>query len=195
MLSNGICSGRTRFCQPHLVRLDAGLARDRVEHELEREAHAGARDAAIGQDRAFVGGDRERAAAIGREIVRAGQDARDLRRFEAGGERVGRIGAGIDRGFAIDAAQAAVAVGIGGDAVMVLAAIGAGGQMLAPVLDPAHRMAAVHREPAEADLLRQQDALVAEATADVGRDDADLALVEAETLGEAGAHDVRHLAG
>ena len=38
--------------------------------------------------------------------------------------------------------QPAVAIGIAGDPVVMLAAIGAGGQMLAPILDPAHRMAA-----------------------------------------------------
>jgi hypothetical protein len=78
---------------------------------------------------------------------------------------------------------------------MVLAAIGAGGQMLATILDPPHRMAAMHGQPAEADLLRQENALVAECSPDVRRDDADLALVEAQAFGESGAHDVRHLAG
>ena len=78
---------------------------------------------------------------------------------------------------------------------MVLAAVGVGGELLAPVLDPAHRAAAAQREPGEADFLGQQDALVAEAAADVGRDHPDLALVEAEAFGEAGADDVRHLRG
>ena len=76
---------------------------------------------------------------------------------------------------------------------MVLAAIGAGREMLAAVLDPAHRMAATHRQPRQADFFRQQDALVAEAAADVGRNDADLALLHAEAFGKAAAHDMRHL--
>ena len=78
---------------------------------------------------------------------------------------------------------------------MVLAAIGAGNEMFAPVLDPAHRMGTLHGEPAQADLLRQQDAFVTEPAADVGSDDAHLALFEAETFRQSGAHDVRHLAG
>ena len=118
-----------------------------------------------------------------------------MRRLEAGRERIGRIGTGIDNGLAVDAAQRAVAIGIAGDPVMVLAAIGAGDQMLAAVLDPAHRMAAAHRQPAEADFFGEQDALVAEAAADIGRDHADLAFVESEAFGKPGAHDVRHLAG
>src|SRR6516164_1309154 len=89
--------------------------------------------------------------------------------------------------------QAAVALGIGGDAVMVLAAIGAGNEMFAAILDPAHRMAAMHGEPTETNLLRQQNALIAKSAANVRRDDADLSLVKTETLGQPGAHDVRHL--
>src|SRR5450756_2438644 len=119
--------------------------------------------------------------------IRDRQDARDLCCFKAGRERIGGIGSRIDGRLAIYSQQAAVAVGITGDAVMVLAAIRAGRQMLAPVLDPAHRMPAAHGEPAERDLFGQQYALVAEAAADIGRDDPDLSVIEAETLGQAGA--------
>ena len=185
--------GPHEIFQPHLRRFEAGFPCDRIEHELEREADARARDAAEGQDRAFVGGDRIRSTTIRREIVRPGEDACDLRRFQAGRERIGGIGARIDRRLAIDAAQAAVAVRIGGDAVMVFAAIGGGREMLAAILDPANRMPAMQREPAECYLFRQQDALVAKAAADVRRDDPDAAVIETETLGQAGAHDVRHL--
>ena len=185
--------GPHQIAQAHLARLEPGFARDRIEHQLQREADAGARDAAIGQDRAFVGRDRPGPAAIGRHQIGPRQDAGDLRRLQAGRERIGRVGAGIDGRLAIDAAQPAVAIGIDGDLVVVLAAIGAGGQMLAAILDPAHRMAAAHRQPRQADFLRQQDALVAEAAADIGRDDADLALLDAEAFGQAVAHDVRHL--
>src|SRR5262249_21872104 len=115
--------------------------------------------------------------------------------FEAGGERVGRIGARIHRGFAVDAAQAPIALGVSGDAVMVLATIGAGNKVFAPILDPAYRMSALHGEPAETDLLRQQDAFVAEPAADVGSDDAHLGFFDAETFRQSGAHDVRHLTG
>ena len=180
--------------RPHFMRLDPGFARDRVEHEFEREADAGSRNAAIGQDRAFVGRDRIGAAAIGGKIVRTRQDACDLRRFKASRERIRRIGAGIDGGLAIDAAQFAIAIRVAGDAVMVLAAIGAGGQMLAPILDPAHRMSAPHSQPAQAHFFRQQYSLIAEAAADIRRNDADLPFVESEASGKPGAHDVRHLA-
>src|SRR5262249_61220820 len=47
--------GRDEISDAYEVWLDPRLARDRVEHELEREADTGARDTAIRQDRAFVG--------------------------------------------------------------------------------------------------------------------------------------------
>src|SRR5665647_3531968 len=111
--------------RPHFMRLDSGFACDCVEHELEGEAHAGSRHAAIGQNRAFVRGDRVGAATIGGKIVRTRQDACHLRRLKTGRERIRRIGARIDGGLAIDAKQPAIPVGIAGYAVMVLAAIGA----------------------------------------------------------------------
>src|SRR5208282_1889489 len=129
--------------------------------------------------RAFIGRNRPGPAAIGRKIVGAGQDARHLRRFEASGERIGGIGAGIDDRLAVDAAEPPVALGIDGDLVMVLAAVGVRGQVLAAVFEPANGMAAMKREPAEADLLSEQNGLVSEAAANVGRDDADAALSQA----------------
>src|SRR5262249_58286651 len=87
------------------------------------------------------------------------------------------------------------AVGMGGDAVVVLPAVGEGYERFAAVLDPAHGMAAMHSEPPKTNPLGQQDAFVAKPAADVGGDDADLSLFEAETFGQSRAHDVRHLAG
>ena len=106
---------------------------------------------------------------------------------------IGRVGAGIDGRLAVERQQAAVRVGVGGEDVVVLAAVGACREALAPVLDPAQRRADLARGPGERDLLRQQDALVAEAAADIGRHHADLALVQPETFGETRAHDVRLL--
>ena len=63
-----------------VVRLAADLAGERVERHLEREAHAGAGDPAVGQDRRLVGGDRVRAAAV----------VRESRRGPAGSSRPGR---------------------------------------------------------------------------------------------------------
>ena len=120
----GHALGRHQILEAHVRGLEPGLARNGIEQELHREAHAGPCHAAERQDRAFVGGDRISAAAVGREIVRPRQDARDLRRLEAGGERIGGIGARIDRRLAVDREQPALAVRVAGDDVVVLAAIG-----------------------------------------------------------------------
>ncbi len=183
-----------QVAQPHLARLQTGGRSNRIQHDLQREADAGARHPPIRQDRTLVGGHRIGAAAIGRHLVRTRQDARDLRGFQTRGERIGRVGAGIDGGLAIDAAQGAVAIRIHRDLVVMLPAVGAGDQMLAPVLDPAHGMAALHGEPGQADFLRQQNPFMAEAAADIGRDDADPALLQAEAIAQTIAHDMRHLA-
>ena len=139
MLSNGICGGPHQALEAQLVRLGAELARQRVERDLQREAHARAGDAAVGQDRRLVGGDGIGAAAVVREIVEPRQDRADLPRLQAGGERIGRVGAGIDGRLAVERQQAALGVGVGGEDVVVLAAVGVGGQALAAVLEPPQR--------------------------------------------------------
>src|SRR5262249_3080057 len=93
----------------------------------------------------------------------------------------------------VDAAERAVAIGIHRDVVIMLPAVRAGAQMLASVLDPANGETLLHREPREADFLRQQDSLVPKSTTYVGRNDADTSLLYAETVQQAVAHDVRHL--
>ena len=187
--------GLHKNLRPHLVRLDAGFARDGVEQEFEREAHASPRDPAIRQDRTFVGGDRIGAAAKCGKVIWPGENTGHLRRLEARRERIGRIGSGIDRRLAVDPDQPAVAIGVSRDAVIVLAAVGAGGEMLAPILDPPYRVSAVHCQPAKAHLFRQEDPFVSEAAADIGRDDTHLPLLEAQATGKPGTDDVRHLAG
>jgi hypothetical protein len=174
-----------QIAQAHFARLEAGFRRDQIEHQFQRETDAGPGYAAIRQDRALVGRDRKRPAAIGRHQIRPRQDAGDLRRLKARRERIGRVSAGIDGGFAIDAPQPAVAVGIDGDLVVMLAAVRAGREMLATILGPAHRMAAMHREPGKADFFRQQNSFMPEAAADVGRNDTDSALLHAEAFGKA----------
>ena len=77
----------------------------------------------------------------------------------------------------------------------MFSAIGVAGELLAAILDPAYGMAEMAGQPGGTDFFLQQDALVAEAAADIGRDDADARLVEAETAGKTGADDVRQLSG
>src|SRR5207237_4685189 len=95
-----------------------------------------------------------------------------------------RVRARIDGGVAIEPEDAALVVRVDRNVVGVLAAVGIRRELLAPVLEPANWHAELFREPAEAHFFGQQDALVAEAAADVRRDDAYRALVDAEAFRE-----------
>ena len=185
--------GTGQIAQPEFMRLDAELAGERIDQGFERETHPGPGHPPIRQDRRLVGGRRPGPAAKAGKVVGSGKNAGDLRRFQTGRERIGGIGAGIHRRLALDRQQPPVGSGMGGDLVVMFATVGVCRQLFPPVFDPAHRTAGPDRDPGQRHLFRQQDALVAEPAADIGRDDADLAFVEPETLGEAGSHDMRDL--
>ena len=186
--------GPHEVLQPERDRVHPELAGHRVEQHLEREADPGSRDSPVRQDGRLVGRHRPGAAVVSLEDVGAGEDAADLGGFESGRERVGGIGARVDVGLALDPQEAPVRRRVAGDHVVVLAAVRVPGELLAPVFDPAHRMPAPHREPAEEHLLGEQDPLVAEAAAHVGGHHPDAALLDPEALREPVPHDVRHLA-
>ncbi len=178
---------------PHVAGLAPHRARDGIDGQLHGEADAGARNAAIRNDRRLVGCDREGADTVGRKRIGAGQMPAGHGALETGGERPGRIGARVDGDLGIEPQELAALIGISRDNVVMLATIGAGNQMLAAILDPAERPPEFQREPGDAELLGLQHALVAETAADIRRDDADAALRDAEVLGERGADHVRHL--
>ena len=113
--------------------------------------------------------------------------------LQAGGKGVAGVGPAVDAGLGLDGEKVAFPGGVAGDQVVVLAAVCVRRQVLAAVLQPAHRTAAVPGQPAQADLFRQQDPLVSEAAADVGRDHANLTLRKTQDLRDAVSHDVRHL--
>ncbi len=187
--------GADQAFHAQVVGLDAELARERLERHLEREAHAGASDAAVGQDRRLVGGDRVDLAAVVGKIVEAGQDRADLAALQAGREGIGGVGAGIDGCLAVERQQATIGIGVGCQNVMVLAAVGVGSEAFAAILQPAQGCAELAGRPRQRDLLGQKYSFVAEATADIGGDDPDLALAQPQTFREPGAHDVRLLGG
>ena len=67
--------------------------------------------------------------------------------------------------------------------------------MLAPVLDPAHRVADLQCDRGDGDVFRHDPVLAAEAAADVRRDDADFVFRQAECVGEADPDHVAALGG
>ena len=76
---------------------------------------------------------------------------------------------------------------------MVVAGVSGRQEMLAAVLDPAHGMIEFERERGDRRLFRRQPRLRPETAAHVGRDDANVALLEPEHLGQSQPDDVRHL--
>jgi hypothetical protein len=179
--------------EPDFVRLLADGPGDRVERDFQCEAHAGAPDAPIRKYSRLVGRHGPGTATVAVHLVRAGQDGAYLRGFETGGEWVQRVGAGIDRGVAVDGEETPLAIRVERDVVVVLAAIGVRGQLLASILQPAHGTVEMPGEPCETDFLGEQDALVAEAAADIRRDHPYRPLIDAETFGEPRPVDVGHL--
>ena len=102
--------GRNEIVVPHLPRLAADRARDRVDHQFHRKADAGARHAAIGQEAGLVGRDAIRLAAVAAEIVGARQIAGRLPRLERNREWPVGIGAAVDGDLGVER-RAAVRVG------------------------------------------------------------------------------------
>ena len=173
----------------HVQRPGAG-----VHQRLHREHRGGARDAAVGTRRAGVGGDAADRALVVRELVRAGEQATGHEGLDAGGPGVDRVGAGVAPGVGLDREQLPVGGEPGAQHVAVLAGVGRGQQVLDAVLDPLERDPGHrHGHQAQGDVLGVEDGLDPEAAADVGGDDADVALGQVEQLGELGAHDVGDL--
>ena len=142
----GICVGRDHVLDAHLDRIAADRARDLVDRALDREAGAGAADAAIGAERRLVGRDRVGLHAVVADVVGPGQVARRHVGLLERTVRPHPIGAGIDDDLGVDAEDAPAPVGIGGDPVVVVAGMGGGEQMLVAILDPAHRMIELERQ-------------------------------------------------
>ena len=97
--------------------------------------------------------------------------------------------------LSFEAEELSVRVSICSDLVMVLPTIGVGCKVFSPVFDPADGPAEAAGQPCEHNLFRQQDAFVAETAAHIWGDDADMAMIEIEALGEAAADNVGHLRG
>ncbi len=185
--------GPDHVLDAHFDRIAAHRMGNLVDRPLDREAGAGAADAAIRTERRLVGGDSIGAGAVVRDRVGARQAARRHVGFLIRALRPQAVGAGIDGDLAIDAEDVAVPVGIGGDAVMMIAGMGGGQQMFVAVLDPAHRVVELQRQRREDDLFRIQPRLGTEAAADVGCDHPDAALLETQDIAERDTHRVRRL--
>ena len=120
--------------------------------------------------------------------------------FEKPGRPLGRIGAGVERavvGEDMDAQARHPALARRRDLGrhVVVARERGGGEVLDPVLDPFDREPGHDRGDRGADIAGIGADLVAEAAADVGRDDVDLVLRQAGDQRDDGADDMRRLEG
>ena len=164
-----------------------------VHQPLHRQRDRRPRHAAIGRHRAGVGGDAARADLVLADVVGAGELGHRHQRLDPAGDRIAGIGPDIAADIGLDGEQPAVGVEGAADDVALVAAVERGREVLAPVLDPGQRAAELPRRPDEEDVFRDQRHLLAEAAADIRRDDAKVALGHAEAIGDAGAEHVRHL--
>ena len=174
------------------MRHDVDHALDRV-HGLGHAERAAVGDAA----RRLVGVDAVDLDVRGLEVVGAGADVeepgRELRRI-GGGVGVAVIGEGLDA----ERGERAVLLRrqLGGD--VVVAGEGVGLQVLHAILDPLDRLAGQDRGGHRDDVAGIDRHLAAEAAADVGRDDPDLVLGQADVAGHQREHradGVRRLGG
>ena len=179
-----------------LGRIHAELLRHDVHGALDAVGRLGdAERAAIGDAaRRLVGIDAVDVHVRDREVVGAGHDV------EEAGRPLARIGAGVERavvGDGVDAQARHLAVLGRGDlgGHVVVARERRGRQVLDAVLDPFHRPPGHDRGDDGADVARIGADLVAEAAADVGRDDVDLVLGDLRDQRGDGADDVRRLEG
>ncbi len=182
--------------EPELGRIDPELLRQHVDHALDQVGRLGHPErAAVGDAaRRLVGVDAIDGDLRGRDVVGAGHDR------EEAGRVLGRIGAGIERAVigqhvAAQARDPAVPGRRELAGHVVVAGEGGRREVLDPVLDPLHRQAEHDRGDDRADVARIDADLVAEAAADVGRDDVDLGLGNAGQQRDHRAHHVRRLEG
>ena len=162
---------------PQLGGVHVELAREHVDHPLDEVARLGHPERAAVRDAAgrLVG-----VHAVDRDVrrgdvVRAGADV------EEAGRPLGRVRAGVEGAVVRDGAarQPRDAAVLGrADAALHVVVAGEGGrhQVLGAVLDPLDRDAGEEGHRDRADVARVDPDLVAEAAADVRRDDADVVL-------------------
>src|SRR5215203_4657337 len=75
----------------------------------------------------------------------------------------------------------------------MFAAVCVRGELFAAVFKPSHRHAAPYREPREANFLPRENCLVAETSAHIRRDNANLDFGNLQNLRQAGANDMGEL--
>ena len=175
----------------HLGRVERKVVGDRVHHAFLEVGRFWAARAAVGIGGHLVGKHAVQVVLDVGEQVRAGThqggQRGDLGRAEV------QVRAQVGQQPALEGEDRPIARARRADVVDLIAAVRHRGQVLAALLEPAHRAAEVHRQPGHEDLVGVDVGLGAEAATDLGRDHAHLVLAEPEELGDLRAHDMREL--
>ena len=175
------------------ARIDVQFVRREIQQPFHHEHAVLAAGAAIGRDDRQVGEHLRERAVVVRHHIGAEQGALAVDRHR---QPVGIVGAAIVQEHVLDAENAAVAAERDFGVVDLAAFMGGGEEMLQPVLDPFDRPVQLHRRPGQQHFLGvEHHDLRPETAADEGRDDADLAFVEAKHAGKAVADEYRRLRG
>ncbi len=185
--------GAHQIEEPHVVGLMPGRPGDLVDQPLDHKARPRTADPAIRAERRLVRRHRMVFRAVVRDRVRPRQRARHHPGFMIRPLRPQPVSAGIDGDLGVNAEDMALPVGVGRDLVVVIAGMRRSQQMLVTVLDPAHRVIELQCQCRQDDFFRVEPGLGPEPAADIGRDDADAALLEIENFGQCDAHRVRRL--
>ena len=145
--------------EPHVKRIPTHLACDLVDGALDGEACARTPYTAIGPDGCLVSRDREALNSPVPYVVWARNVAGGHSGLQERPVRPQRIGSGIDDQLRIDCKNHSSCIGVGGDLVIVIACVRGREEVLAAVLDPAHRVIELRSQSSDDHLLRQQPRL------------------------------------
>ena len=145
----------------------------------------------------LVGGDGPAAGAVGGHLVDAWQLGAGHQRLDRAGEGEHRVRPGVAVDLRVQGQDRSVRAERRPDLIPLLMPVERGGQVLLPVLDPAHRPPQPQRGRRHGHLLPADHALEPEPAADIaaGGDNPDGALRQAEGLRDAGPDLVRDLGG
>ena len=174
----------------HLDRIAAEPAGDRLDRALHDPAHHAhgrphrAVAALVGQHGLYVGG------VVGDAVGAADDQGHHAGHVVRGIEA---IGAEVLDDLQLEGEDAPLGVDGGARAHRVLARMAGCQQVLVAVLPPAHRALERARQRRHGQLLAVERDLLAEAAADVGRDDGHLRFAQAQPACELGAVGMRHL--
>ena len=150
-------------------------------------------DTAVRAHRRLVRHHRVDVALVVADVVGAGDVVGRLPAVQRGRHRPARVGAVVGQDPGADAEHAAVVAHRGADPVDLLARVHARLQVLAAVADPLDRGLHPARQVGDEDVLGVQQRLLAEAAADVGRDDPDVVLGDPQEPRRRRAEQVRRL--